>query len=93
MYSSPASDGGCLCECPPGTGGRRCERTSCSSPSRCINKGQCVLLDGREVCNCTSEFAGLTCSYKISSGQLNPCDDLVCRNGGICQGSILQNSI
>ena len=45
-----------------------------------------MLLDNREICNCTSAYFGLTCSFKVAVGQLNPCDDLACHNGGICQG-------
>ena len=83
--ANPATDGGCLCECPPGTGGRRCEKTGCSSAAKCLNNGQCVLLDGQDVCNCSSAFGGLTCGYKVAENELNPCDDLPCYNGGVCQ--------
>ena len=49
------------------------------------------MLDGQEVCNCSSEFGGLDCGYKIPESQLNPCDDLVCYNGGVCQSYVSPN--
>ena len=47
----------CHCDCPPGTSGPRCEKDACTTLS-CKNGGRCVVLDTREICNCSLEYTG-----------------------------------
>ena len=62
-YGAHSPYGKCICDCPPGTAGERCEQTNCKE-LKCYNGGKCTLLNTfepssesgkmREVCNCTS---------------------------------------
>ena len=62
----------CHCDCPPGTSGPRCEKDACTTLS-CKNGGRCVVLDTREICNCSLEYTGTLNLIKHSSGHVtNP---------------------
>jgi low-density lipoprotein receptor-related protein 1 (alpha-2-macroglobulin receptor) len=71
----------CSCDCPPGISGERCEKDSCST-LQCFHGGTCHVLDGHELCNCTLDYTGIRCTAAILT---NPCADVKCQNGGICQ--------
>ena len=65
----------CHCDCPPGTSGLRCEKDSCTT-LQCFHGGHCTILGGRELCNCTLNYAGLRCTEAI---EYNPCEKFQCR--------------
>lgn len=83
------------CVCPPLFTGRRCEvslclqepkpkecYTFCVLATKCQNDGQCVVIDGKEVCKCSRTYGGIHCEVYL--GNDNPCTGY-CEHGGVCQ--------
>lgn len=68
--------GSCLgyrgCKCPPGYGGKRCEKALCILP--CLHRGHCI---SPYLCACPPEYTGSRCQKPVC----NP----PCQNNGICE--------
>ncbi|XP_063881494.1 prolow-density lipoprotein receptor-related protein 1-like isoform X4 [Scylla paramamosain] len=83
---------GPTCTCEEGYAGRRCMEpipTGPCSPSPCQNSGTCMVVQGKWVCSCPSEFMGDKCQYRTKANE-NPCTTLTCLHGGICQSPVPQ---
>ena len=74
----------CICDCPPGFTGLRCEieknlTINNCDPSPCKNNSTCVNEGTSSMCVCQDGFEGDLCEVDI-----NDCEGVVCEDGGNC---------
>ena len=92
------SQGKCVCECTKQFTGTTCQeivsdadKFDCEGVGSCLHGGKCVHMNGTSVCSCSLDYVGSNCDTKIDSIN-NPCRDFTCKNGGICQVVMGDNS-
>uniref|UniRef100_A0A914GWY3 Uncharacterized protein n=1 Tax=Globodera rostochiensis TaxID=31243 RepID=A0A914GWY3_GLORO len=57
----------------------QCKKLDCKSV-KCLNRGQCVVANHKEICECRPGFTGSLCEQQIPL-----CDSKPCLNGGTCE--------
>lgn len=62
-----------------GFGVGQCNISRCSG-SPCLNNGSCVEAGTNFICVCSGGYTGQLCA-----SQVDPCNNVVCENGGTCQ--------
>lgn len=67
------------CTCKPGWSGARCEISILECQKRCHNGGSCIIKSDGMKCSCPAKFNGDKCEH---------CENLKCKNGGVCRQTV-----